>query len=65
MSKLTVADCVYTPCFCEENAYKLCQQLIHQPIDLYVVFISNRNRQVGSFRHRLAFVCMLHTVDLR
>ena len=59
MSSLTVADCVYTPCFCEENAYKLCEQLIDQPFDLHVAFISNRNRQVGNYRHRLAIVCML------
>ena len=48
MSNLTAADCVYTPYFCEENSYKLCEQLVQRPFDVYVAFISNRNRQVGS-----------------
>lgn len=48
MSSLISADCVYTPCFCEENAYKLCERLIKEPFELYVAFISNRRRQVGG-----------------
>lgn len=61
MSSFTAADCVYTACFCEENAYKLCEQLIDQPFDLHVAFISNRNRQVGSSP---ACLCLYATLRL-
>lgn len=52
MTSLISADCVYTPCFCEENAYKLCERLIQEPCELYVAFTSNRQRQVPLWRQR-------------
>ena len=39
----------YTPYYCEENVYKLCERLLSQnKKDLYVVFISNQERQVAD-----------------
>ena len=38
---LAVSDCLYTPCFCEENAYKLCKQLCKRCAGFHVAFISN------------------------
>lgn len=37
----------YTPYYCEENVYKLCEALLEEHNkDLYVVFISNKERRV-------------------
>ncbi len=39
----------YTPYYCEENIYKLCQQLTAQEAydgELFAVFISNREKLV-------------------
>lgn len=38
---------VYTACYCEENVYKLCEQLVHQSAELYAVFVSNSHKQVS------------------
>jgi hypothetical protein len=42
------AGSVYTACYCEENAYFLCQRLMQEKPDsaVYVVFVSNRDRLV-------------------
>lgn len=48
--RLQDSNCVYTSCYCEENVWKLCQQIKEQNEDdlkeYYVAFISNFNRQV-------------------
>ncbi|MCO5601791.1 hypothetical protein L7F22_055916 [Adiantum nelumboides] len=47
-----VADFSYTACYCEENVYMLCEKLAksdiaaHDASDLFVVFISNANKQI-------------------
>lgn len=47
---LEYSSCVYTSCYCEENVWKLCHQIkVNNPQTLdeyYVVFISNKKRQV-------------------
>lgn len=46
---------MYTPYFCEENIYKLCQQLTGQQDydgELFAVFISNREKLVSSVSRR-------------
>lgn len=46
-------DCTYTSCYCEENVFKLSQQLVaagaeaHQ---LYAAFVSNAQEQVRSIK---------------
>ncbi|DBA99233.1 TPA: hypothetical protein ACH3X3_011847 [Trebouxia sp. C0006] len=49
---LAVSDCVYTPCFCEENAYKLCEQLCKHCAGCHVAFISNLARQVPLWQQK-------------
>lgn len=39
-------DCVYTAFYCEENVYKLCEQLETLSCELYAVFVSNQHKQV-------------------
>lgn len=51
---IAVSDCVYTPCFCEENAYKLCERLCKHSSQVYVVFVSNPSRQVPFWRDRFS-----------
>ena len=51
---IAVSDCVYTPFFCEENAYKLCERLCKHSSQVYVVFVSNPSRQVSKS-------CLHHT----
>ncbi|KAL3153727.1 Protein N-terminal glutamine amidohydrolase [Trebouxia sp. C0010 RCD-2024] len=63
MTSLISADCVYTPCFCEENAYKLCERLIQEPCELYVAFTSNRQRQVSGVGHAFGLF-MKHAIDV-
>ncbi|XP_057329340.1 protein N-terminal glutamine amidohydrolase isoform X1 [Microplitis mediator] len=50
------ADCVYTSCYCEENVWKLCQDIATNHASelphCYVVFISNNNRSVPLWRQR-------------
>lgn len=42
-------DFAYTACYCEENVYKLCERLLVQPGEVYAVFVSNRDKQVGGY----------------
>lgn len=43
----------YTACYCEENAYHLCQQLKdHHTDQMFVVFISNPARQIPVWHQR-------------
>ncbi|XP_014208201.1 protein N-terminal glutamine amidohydrolase [Copidosoma floridanum] len=48
------SDCVYTSCFCEENVWKLCQDIENRhPTELkycHVAFVSNQNRTVPLWR---------------
>ncbi|XP_025835216.1 protein N-terminal glutamine amidohydrolase [Agrilus planipennis] len=50
------ADCSYVSCYCEENVYKLCQDVKNKhPSELqncYVVFISNASRTVPLWRQK-------------
>ncbi|KAF7992927.1 hypothetical protein HCN44_005708 [Aphidius gifuensis] len=50
------ADCVYTSCYCEENVWKLCQDVATKNQSelpfCYVTFISNDNRSVPLLRQR-------------
>ncbi|KAK7791700.1 hypothetical protein R5R35_008714 [Gryllus longicercus] len=50
------SDCKYTPCYCEENVWKLCSEVRdRQPAELpscYVVFVSNDKRTVPLWRQR-------------
>lgn len=49
-------DCSYVSCYCEENVYKLCENVNgHNPVELskcYAVFISNSSRTVPLWRQR-------------
>lgn len=49
-------DCSYVSCYCEENVYKLCQDVnIRNPNEVtkcYVAFISNLSRTVPLWRQR-------------
>lgn len=50
--KIHREDCTYTGCYCEENVYKLIEQLgrrnpTNDLSNLYAVFISNDKKQVG------------------
>lgn len=38
---------VYTPCYCEENVYKLCERLLDHSAELHAVFVSNVHKQVS------------------
>lgn len=55
-SKITLKDCVYTPCFCEENVWNLCNRFrVMGLLDLEqckVVFVSNKDRCVALWRQR-------------
>ena len=53
----------YTPYYCEENVYKLCEALLRQhKNDLYVIFISNRQKQVQT-AHPATPILLLHSVQ--
>jgi len=48
------AACTYTPCYCEENALLLSKHLVRSGVvcsaeSLYVVFVTNRRRQVRVY----------------
>lgn len=53
-----LSDFIYTSCYCEENVYMLCKKLSEVGLaaptasDLFVVFISNPNRQIPIWRQR-------------
>jgi hypothetical protein len=48
----STGECEHTPCYCEENAHKLCQNIKKRSpaANLHVVFISNTERKV-RFSH--------------
>ncbi|KAK7506032.1 hypothetical protein BaRGS_00002754 [Batillaria attramentaria] len=52
----SIEDCTYTSCYCEENVWKLCEHVkLKDPAELnrcYVVFISNKKRQVPLWHQR-------------
>ncbi|XP_071356274.1 protein N-terminal glutamine amidohydrolase isoform X4 [Trachinotus anak] len=49
-------NCVYTSCYCEENVWKLCEFVREDrtaPLEqLFVVFISNKNRMVPLWKQK-------------
>ncbi|KAK9752504.1 N-terminal glutamine amidase [Popillia japonica] len=49
-------DCSYVSCYCEENVYKLCQEVMSkhstEVSKCFVVFISNHSRTVPLWRQR-------------
>ena len=55
---LKYSNCVYTSCYCEENVWQLCKQIQKdnptQLSECYVVFISNKNRQVPLWMQKSA-----------
>eukprot|EP01023_Acetabularia_acetabulum_P051635 TRINITY_DN5717_c0_g1_i2.p2 TRINITY_DN5717_c0_g1~~TRINITY_DN5717_c0_g1_i2.p2 ORF type:complete len:211 (-),score=16.18 TRINITY_DN5717_c0_g1_i2:86-718(-) len=50
------SSCTYTKQYCEENVYKLCQQLADQKIctldNLFVVFISNQIQKIPLWQQK-------------
>ncbi|XP_017776767.1 PREDICTED: protein N-terminal glutamine amidohydrolase isoform X1 [Nicrophorus vespilloides] len=50
------ADCSYVSCYCEENVYKLCQDVVSRHYSeiqkCYAVFVSNPKRTVPLWRQR-------------
>ncbi|KAK6232185.1 hypothetical protein SCA6_002258 [Theobroma cacao] len=55
LNSLDASDFNHTPCYCEENVYFVCKKLCSNGIadaqgsDLFVVFISNDNKQACTF----------------
>ncbi|RWS01621.1 protein N-terminal glutamine amidohydrolase-like protein [Dinothrombium tinctorium] len=49
-----LSECVYTPCFCEENVWKLCESISkrHQLKQCHVVFVSNDNESIPIFKSK-------------
>ncbi|XP_022603284.1 protein N-terminal glutamine amidohydrolase [Seriola dumerili] len=49
-------SCVYTSCYCEENVWKLCEFVRQErtvPLEqLFVIFISNKNRMVPLWKQK-------------
>ncbi|XP_022239826.1 protein N-terminal glutamine amidohydrolase-like isoform X2 [Limulus polyphemus] len=59
LKKLSIPEaqeCSYTPFYCEENVWKLCEYVKNEQPDLlqycYVVFISNENKTVPLWHQR-------------
>uniref|UniRef100_A0A804PZQ0 Protein N-terminal glutamine amidohydrolase n=1 Tax=Zea mays TaxID=4577 RepID=A0A804PZQ0_MAIZE len=63
-----VSSFTHTPCYCEENVYMLCNELIRTGVadpagtDLYVVFISNEEKKVPLWHQKAGhsddgFIC--------
>ncbi|KAJ6455725.1 N-terminal glutamine amidase-domain-containing protein [Mycena sanguinolenta] len=46
-------ETTYTPFYCEENIYLLCQAFISRQEDVSVVFISNENKTVALWNQKL------------
>ncbi|KAL6619315.1 hypothetical protein ACP70R_034454 [Stipagrostis hirtigluma subsp. patula] len=52
---------IHTPCYCEENVYLLCKELIRIGVaepagtDLYVVFISNEEKKVPLWHQKASY----------
>lgn len=57
-NSLDASDFVHTPFYCEENVYLLCKKLCSigiadtQGSDLFVVFISNENKQIPLWHQK-------------
>ncbi|CAD5116664.1 unnamed protein product [Dimorphilus gyrociliatus] len=53
---LSKSDCIYTPCFCEENVWNICDYLRRKFSALFhkcvVVFISNENNSVPIWKQK-------------
>ncbi|XP_017484580.1 PREDICTED: protein N-terminal glutamine amidohydrolase isoform X3 [Rhagoletis zephyria] len=51
-----ISDCSYVSCYCEENVWKLCEQVKKTRIDelskCYAVFVSNEGRTVPLWRQK-------------
>ncbi|KAF8212390.1 N-terminal glutamine amidase-domain-containing protein [Mycena galopus ATCC 62051] len=47
------SETVYTPFYCEENIYLLCEAFLLQQEDVSVVFISNENKTVALWNQKL------------
>ncbi|XP_056335842.1 protein N-terminal glutamine amidohydrolase [Danio aesculapii] len=49
-------QCVYTSCYCEENVWKLCENIKNQrycPLEeVYAVFISNERKKIPIWKQR-------------
>ena len=55
---------LYTPYYCEENIYKLCETLTGVPgynKELYVVFISNEESKARSSSWRHIVICRAYS----
>ncbi|XP_073986250.1 N-terminal glutamine amidase tungus [Rhodnius prolixus] len=54
--KIKREHCTYTPCYCEENVWKLCEKIKDSDSDLlencYVIFVSNDAKQVPIWFQR-------------
>ncbi|KAI3955363.1 hypothetical protein MKW98_018464 [Papaver atlanticum] len=57
-STLDLSSFDHTPCYCEENVYRLCKKLIKLGLadedgkDLFVVFISNKDKQIPLWHQK-------------
>ncbi|XP_021282628.1 protein N-terminal glutamine amidohydrolase isoform X1 [Herrania umbratica] len=58
LNSMDASDFHHTPCYCEENVYFLCKKLCSNGIadaqgsDLFVVFISNDNKQIPLWHQK-------------
>ncbi|XP_062912212.1 protein N-terminal glutamine amidohydrolase isoform X1 [Mobula hypostoma] len=56
MPAILKEDCVYTGCYCEENVWKLCENIKnkrqHSLEEWYAIFISNDQKMVPIWRQR-------------
>ncbi|XP_073240823.1 protein N-terminal glutamine amidohydrolase-like isoform X2 [Porites lutea] len=56
--EISPSTCVYTSCYCEENVWKLCEQIKEEKEqslnEYYAVFISNDKRQVPLWMQKSA-----------
>ncbi|XP_027058290.1 protein N-terminal glutamine amidohydrolase [Pocillopora verrucosa] len=56
--EISPSTCVYTSCYCEENVWKLCEQIRDEKeqnlSEYYSVFISNEKRQVPLWMQKSA-----------
>lgn len=52
-------DCIYTPCYCEENVYKLCERLQETSSSVvqncHVVFVSNETKKVPLWHQKAGY----------
>lgn len=50
---IEASDCLYTPCYCEENIYKFIEDYSDEFFELYAVFISNPHQRCVIWHQRL------------